>query len=134
VIKYKKYNTSYTTSSKKDEIGVIIPDVINSFFARILEGITKQAKELDLPVTLYLSHDNPQDELEAVEKLIEKQCKGIILIRSRNKEKESLKTIQKMQKYNIPFVGIGKTFILLISISVLINAEIQKFIVSEKLK
>ncbi len=101
---YKKYNTNFPQPSKKDEIGVIIPDVIDTYFARILEGITKQARELDLPITLYLSHDDPKDEIEAIDKLIEKQCRGIILIRSKNREKDSLKSIQKIQKFNIPFV------------------------------
>ncbi len=63
---------------------------------------------MDLPVTLFLSHDNIDDELDAVKKLIEKQIKGVILIRSRNKEKESQKTIQKLQKYKIPFVLVDR--------------------------
>jgi len=105
---YKKYNSSFTQPNHKDEIGVIIPDVLNSFFARVLEGITKQAKALDLPVTLYLSHDDNDDELDAVDRLIEKQTRGIILIRARNKEKESQKTIQKLNKYNIPFVLVDR--------------------------
>ena len=103
-LEYKKYNTSFSLPAKKDEIGVIIPDVINTFFARILEGITKQADELDLPITLYLTHDDPQKELNAANKLIEKQCRGIILIRSKNKEKESLQTIERIKEYDIPFV------------------------------
>ncbi len=106
-LEYKKYTTNLIPT-KRDEIGVIIPDVLNLFFARILEGIIKQAKRLDLVISLYLSHDNPEDELYAVEKLIEKQCKGIIFIRSRNKEKESLKTIQKIKKNNIFFVLIDR--------------------------
>ena len=60
---YKKYNTNFPQPSQKDEIGVIIPDVVNTFFARILEGISKQAKALDLPITLYLSHDKPDDDI-----------------------------------------------------------------------
>lgn len=105
---YKKYNSNFTQPNHKDEIGVIIPDVLNSFFARVLEGITKQAKKLDLPVTLYLTHDDNDEELDAVDRLIEKQTRGIILIRARNKEKESQKTIQKLNKYNIPFVLVDR--------------------------
>lgn len=105
---YRKYNSSFIQPSKKNEIGVIIPDVLNTYFARVLEGITNKAKELDLPVTLYLSHDNPIDELDAVNRLIEQQAKGIVLIRSRNKEKESKKTIQKLNKNNIPFVLVDR--------------------------
>jgi LacI family transcriptional regulator len=105
---YHKYNTSYTPALKKDEIAVIMPDVINSFFARILEGIAKQAKVLDLPLNLYLTHDNPDEELNAVEMIFEKQTRGVILIRSRNKEKESSSTVSKLNKYNIAFVLVDR--------------------------
>jgi DNA-binding LacI/PurR family transcriptional regulator len=105
---YKKYDSSFSNTKSKDEIGVIIPDVLNTFFARVLEGILKKSRELDFTVTLQLSHDNDEEELEAVDKLIDKHIKGIILIRSRNKELESIKTIKKMQKYNIPFVLVDR--------------------------
>ena len=105
---YKKYNSSFNSINKKDEIGVIIPDVVNSFFARVLEGILKQAKLLDLPITLYLTHDNNESELDAVDKLFEKQIKGIILIRARNQEEKSRKTIKNLNRYNIPFVLVDR--------------------------
>ncbi len=107
-LEYHKYNTSYTPTLKKDEIALIMPDVINSFFARILEGIVKQAKALDLPLSLYLTHDKPQEELDAVDAILQKQTRGVILIRSRNKEKESSKTILKLNKYNIAFVLVDR--------------------------
>ncbi|NQY20642.1 MAG: LacI family DNA-binding transcriptional regulator [Campylobacteraceae bacterium] len=105
---YHKYNSSYIPSLKKDEIAVIIPDVLNTFFARILEGVVKQAKELSLNVNLYLTHDNLEDELEAVNGLLEKQTRGVILIRSRNKEFESSLTINKLNTFNIPFVLVDR--------------------------
>ncbi len=107
-LEYHKYNSSYTPALKKDEIAVIMPDVINSFFARILEGIVKQAKALNLPLNLYLTHDEPEEELLAVDTILQKQTRGVILIRSRNKEKESSKTILKLNKYNIPFVLVDR--------------------------
>lgn len=103
---YNKYNSSFTEGKKKNEIGVIIPNILNTFFARILEGIIAQAKILDLPVTLYLTNDNEEEELDAIEKLIEKQIRGIILIRVA--EKESTKTINKLNKYKIPFVLVDR--------------------------
>jgi len=107
-LEYNKYNTSYIPPVKKDEIAVIMPDVVNSFFARILEGIVKQAKILDLPMNLYLTHDVCEDELDAINKVIEKQTKGVILIRSRNKENEASQSILKLNKNNIPFVLIDR--------------------------
>jgi len=105
---YEKYNNQFTPPIHKDIIGVIIPDVINSFFARVLEGVIKQAKKLDLPVTLYLTHDDPSEELNAIDKLIEQQVKGLVFIRSRNKEKESMKSIQKLNKNSLPFVLVDR--------------------------
>ena len=40
-IEYRKYNMDYKSIINHDEIAVIMPDVLNTFFARILEGITK---------------------------------------------------------------------------------------------
>jgi len=105
---YEKYNSSFSSMYNRDEIGVIIPDVVNSFFARVLEGILEQAKVLDLPVTLYLTHDCHESELDAVDKLFKKNIKGIIFIRARNQEEKSIKTIENIKKYNIPFVLVDR--------------------------
>lgn len=107
-LNYIKYNSNYTGAIKKNEIGVIMPDIINNFFAKILEGIVKQARKIDLPVTIYFSNDMIESELDSIEKLIEKQISGVILIRSRNKEKESFKSVQKLNKNNVPFVLVDR--------------------------
>lgn len=107
-LEYHKYNTSYTPNISKDEIAVIIPDILNTFFARILEGIVKQAKELNLTVNLYLTHDEVQNELDAIKYIALKQTKGVVLIRSRNKEKESVKTLKLLNKNSISFVLVDR--------------------------
>jgi len=105
---YKKYTYQQKTPAPRDEIGVVIPDVINSFFARVLEGITEQAQELNLPINLYLSHDDKVKELDAIDKLITNNVKGVIFVRSTGEEKASLKIVQKLNKSNIPFVLIDR--------------------------
>ena len=107
-IGYKKYNYQQDIPKSRDEIGVIIPDVINSFFARVLEGITKQAQLLNLPINLYLTHDNKVEEMNSIDKLISNGVKGVVLIRSIGEEKASLKAVQKLNKFNIPFVLIDR--------------------------
>lgn len=108
-LEYHKYNSSYTPNIiKKDEIAVIIPDILNTFFARILEGVVRQAKVLNLTVNLYLTHDDVENELDAIKTISQKQTRGVILIRSRNKEKESAKTIKQLNKYTIPFVLVDR--------------------------
>lgn len=107
-IGYEKYNYQQNIPKSRDEIGVIIPDVINSFFARVLEGITKQAQLLNLPINLYLTHDDKAEEMNAIDKLISNGVKGVVLIRSIGQEKASLKAVQKLNKFNIPFVLIDR--------------------------
>jgi len=102
-LEYNKNNLPFSKIQKINEIGAIIPNLSNTYFARILEGIMKQAKILQLPTTLYLSHDNIEDELDAVDRMIEKQIKGVILIRTNNEEKSN-RTINKLNEHKIPFV------------------------------
>ena len=104
---YKKYN-QFVNPVYKDIIGVIIPDVINSFFARVVEGIMAQAELLDLPVFLYLTHDDPSKELYAVDRLIEQQVKGVIFIGAKDKENESIKSINRLNKNSVPFVLVDR--------------------------
>ena len=107
-LKYKKYEPSFMNNSNISEIGIIMPNIKNTFFARILEGVIKQANEYDLPATLFLTHDDLGAEKKAVDVLINKQVKGIILIRTINEANESNKIIQKLNKYNIPCVLIDR--------------------------
>ncbi len=107
-LEYKKYNSRFSFENKKDEIAVIIPDLRNTFFAKIVEGVMIQAKIDNLPVNLYLTHDNIKDELESIEELIEKEVKGVILVRSRNKEKETLISLKKLDKFSIPFIIVDR--------------------------
>ncbi len=107
-LEYKKYYYRPPALSKNSEIGVVIPDVLNSYFARVLEGITKQAKVLNLSVILYLTHDSHDSEMEAVDKLLEREINGIVLVRSRNQEKESISIVRKLNKYRVPFVLVDR--------------------------
>lgn len=107
-LNYKKYEPSVMKTNGMNEIGVIMPDIKNTFFARILEGIINQANEYDLPSTLFLTKDNFEEEKKAVDILINKQVKGVILIRTINKSKEANKIIQKLSKYHIPCILVDR--------------------------
>ncbi|NOX14580.1 MAG: LacI family transcriptional regulator [Epsilonproteobacteria bacterium] len=105
---YQKYNYQFNIENSSDEVGVIIPDVKNSYFARILEGITKKAQELDFPISLYLTHDDNIEEYNAITRLIKRKARGVILIRTKNESKDTLKGINKLNRYKIPFVLVDR--------------------------
>ena len=103
-MEYKKYSYYQSETKKQKEIAVIIPDVLNSFFARILEGISRQAQILKLPLQLYLTNDDKSKEAQAIDNLISHGIKGVILVRSARGEKDTLTSITKLNRYKIPFV------------------------------
>lgn len=101
---YKKYSYHPIDVKKQKEIAVVIPDVLNSFFARILEGVSRQAQILKLPMQLYLTNDDKSKESAAIDSLISNGVEGVILVRSAKEEKATLKSIGKLNGHNIPFV------------------------------
>ncbi len=107
-LEYRKYNANYQDIVSYDEIAVIMPDVLNTFFARVLEGIVKQSKKLNFSVNIYFSHDNAKSELEAVETLLQRQTKGVILVIAKNQESKSMETIKQLNKAKIPFVLVDR--------------------------
>lgn len=103
-VNYKHLDSMNFITKKENTIGVIIPDVINSLFARILEGIIKKANEINLTVNLFLTHDSINEEQNAINKLVNSNVKGIIIIRSSQKFQDSLKTTLILEKVHIPYV------------------------------
>jgi len=101
---YKKYSYHHSEKKKQKEIAIVMPDVLNSFFARILEGVSRQAQILKLPVQLYLTDDDKEKEAQAIDSLISNGIQGVILVRSVREEKATLESINKLNKFKIPFV------------------------------
>ena len=107
-LKYKRLKPLAVLAKKENTIGVVIPDVLNNFYARILEGLVKKAKEYNLTVNLFLTHDSINEELKAINKIIDSNAKGMILIRTAQKYQDSLKTTLNLEKSNIPYVLIHR--------------------------
>lgn len=93
-----------------DEIAVIMPDITNSFFSRILQGIGIQGDKHNFIINLQLSYDDAKKERKAIEFIVQKKIKGLILIRCKDDDKESLKNVQLVEKFNIPLVLIDRDF------------------------
>lgn len=105
--KYKKLN-NFLFETDVQEIAVIIPNTINSFFSRILQGINEEAQKFDLIVNLYLTNDDIEKEKEAIEIFIKKRIKGLILIRAKNEDENSLKNLEKLDVNNIPLILVDR--------------------------
>ena len=64
-------------------IGVLILDLHNPVFAEILDGVQSEVRQFGFKTMLVTGGDNPTLEQEEIEKLLELQVEGLILISHR---------------------------------------------------
>ncbi|MGY5846877.1 LacI family DNA-binding transcriptional regulator [Salegentibacter sp. HM20] len=97
-------------SSKSGTIGVIIPNISNSFFANVLSGIEERAQQAGLQVITYISNESLDREKQIVEMLTSGFVDGVLVAISeetqRKKEYEHLNTLID---YNIPVILYDRT-------------------------
>lgn len=60
-------------------IGLVIPDIVNPFYAAITRGVTEAAAEHGYTVALCVSHDDPDLELKHFEMLAEHRAAGALV-------------------------------------------------------
>lgn len=73
-------------------IGVVIPNILNYFFAKVLLGIEKEANKKGYQIIICLSNNKYQKEVESLELLSDGSVDGVIL--------SMAKETQKLQKTN----------------------------------
>lgn len=71
-----KKNKTYT-------IGVIIPDIINAFFAEVLQGIEQYATANNYELLISLSNESLEKEINAIKNLSQGSVDGFIIAMSR---------------------------------------------------
>lgn len=87
-------------------IGVILPDLANQNFARLIEGVENVAKKNNFAIIVSNSHGKIRDELEILDVFREKQIDGIIFSGVRFAEEHK----EFFERYRVPTVMVGQTF------------------------
>lgn len=83
-------------------IGIIVPDITNSFFAAVIKGAQVLSRENGYTILLSNSDENPQYEQEAIQLMLEKQVSGLILASVGG----SGKAVDQFRRLGIPLVFI----------------------------
>ncbi|WP_417886169.1 LacI family DNA-binding transcriptional regulator [Zunongwangia sp.] len=92
-------------SSRSGTIGVIVPNIANTFFAKVLSGIEAQAQEVGLQVMTYISDESYEREVQIVEHLTAGFVDGVLLsIAEESQRKRSFDHIYSLIDYDIPVV------------------------------
>lgn len=90
--KLKNYKPNITALNLKNQstktIGVILPNILNSFFAKVFTGIEKVAEEKGYHIITCISNESLQKETHAMELLSNGTVDGFILSISEQSQKE----------------------------------------------
>lgn len=92
-------------TKKSQLIGVIVPEVSDSFVNEILNGIEEIAKMYDYDILLANTYSNKEQELKSINLLRAKQVEGIVMISWKVEEDH----INYIQNCGIPAAYISKT-------------------------
>lgn len=85
---YKPNNMAVNLKSKRSKtIGVIIPNILNPFFAKVFSGIEKSANEKGYNVITCISNESLEKEIHAMEMLSNGTIDGFILSISEETQK-----------------------------------------------
>ena len=102
--RYKK-EFSNIKSKKSKLIGVIVPEVSDSFVNEILNGIEAVAKMYDYDILLVNTYSDKQQEIDSIRLLKTKQVEGIVMVSWILDEDH----VNYMKESRIPAVYISKT-------------------------
>jgi len=90
--------------SLTNTIGVIFSDIENPFYAEALKGIEVECKKHGYSLILCNTHENHEEEREAIKLLLQKRVDGLILIPVEGSEKN----IPILNKLSIPVVFLAR--------------------------
>jgi LacI family transcriptional regulator len=78
-------------------IGLVVPDVSNTFFAEVTQGVERLAYSKGYHVFLCNTEEDPQRELAVIQSLEEKRVDGLILCSSRLPEEKLVEVMSNLR-------------------------------------
>jgi LacI family transcriptional regulator len=93
------------TSRKTSVLGVIVPDVVNPFFAPVVRGAESIARQSGFRVMLCNSESNLDHEGEYIADLLRQRVEGLLIAPVGDLSRANL---MALQRHNLPFVLIDR--------------------------
>lgn len=85
-------------------IGVIVPDITNSYFGEIIKGISEIAERHNLNIVLFNTDDNLEKELRALNVIKEQRLMGVIMTPIFGGDEFNSLYFNTIENLNIPIV------------------------------
>src|SRR5712672_744578 len=87
-------------------VGLIIPDLMHSFFAEVAKGIARKFEPLGYQIVISNSEESPDAELREIEVLLDRSVDGIIIAAAQANVRGEL--FKSLQSRKIPYVLIDR--------------------------
>ncbi len=89
-------------------IGLIVPDLMHSFFAEIAKGVSATIRPLGYDVVICNSEEDAAVESSEIDRLLGRQVDGLILASAQHPA--SLEVFERIEARNVPYVLIDRRF------------------------
>jgi len=124
-LNYRRNHLAHALVTKKTRVlGVILPDISNEFFAKIAKGIGYEAEKNDYRIMLLDTNENPNQDLAAINMLVERSVDGILYIHSASGQKNNAAECARLcQAEGIPLVMLDRVPVNTTASAVLVDQE-----------
>jgi LacI family transcriptional regulator len=92
--------------NKTETIGIVVPDIANSFFSKIADNIEKYARKKKYSVVICNSEEDTLVEKQSVQMLVARKIDGLII----SPVGQEINHILDVKKRNIPIILIDRYF------------------------
>jgi len=89
-------------------IGVVVPDINNPFFGKVIKGISSISDKEDLYMLLCDTDENEEKELKFLDMLVRQRIRGLIITPTMNNDEFNPEYMKALAKLNIPIVLIDR--------------------------
>lgn len=96
------------SKSETNMIGVVVPDINNPFFGKIIKGISAVANKEDLYMFLCDTMESEEKEMKFLKMLGGQRIKGLIITPTMDNEKFNPEYLSVLENLNIPIVLVDR--------------------------
>lgn len=92
------------SKSETNTIGIIVPDITNTYFGEIIKGVSEIAEKSNLNIILFNTDNYLEKEIRAINLLKEQRIKGIIMTPGFGEEKFNETYLKTITSLNVPII------------------------------
>lgn len=88
---------------RSGQIGVIVPDILNSFYATFVTELNRCVQEAGFSLTIQISDNSPEREERIVDEMIRSRTEGVIIV-PMNLGGAAAEHCKRLKTFGIPFL------------------------------